>query len=322
MQVDAYAAKVGLQGLPKEEIPSLLKTLKRGWIFLASLGFLVFGLLYMRWEMLAPIYGSGLMILLSLCTKATRMNLRAFIRIITETGALTTTMMGIIVPVGFIMVGLNITGVAAAFTTTIIGLGAENMILILLLGTAVCYVMGMPGLGGIAYIVLAVTLAPALVKLGGLNLLGIHLFILMYSMMGGLTPPVAVVAFIAASLAGAPPMKTAVTAMRLAVVIYFIPFFFLFSPSLILQGPIWETIYLFALCVLGIVILAGGLEGYLVKIGTLKLWSRPLLVVAGFLIALPEWKTTIAGAVLALLVIVVILIQRKMVAVKRISINP
>ena len=70
---------------------------------------------------------------------------------------------------------------------------------------------------------------------------------------------------------------------------------------------------------MGIVILAGGLEGYLVKVGRLELWQRPLLVVAGFLIALPEWITTGAGAALAALVIAIILINRRVTPLKPIT---
>ncbi len=106
-------------------------------------------------------------------------------------------------------------------------------------------------------------------------------------------------------------MKTGYTAMRLAIVLYFIPFFFVFNPALILEGPIWETLYLFALCLLGIWILASGLEGYLLKVGKLSLWSRPLLAAGGFLIAFPNWKTTIIGVALTAAVIAIILVRKE-----------
>ena len=70
---------------------------------------------------------------------------------------------------------------------------------------------------------------------------------------------------------------------------------------------------------MGIGILAEGLEGYLVKIGRLQLWTRPFLVIGGLLIAFPEWKTTIAGASLVLLVTTIIQIRRKATATKLIT---
>ena len=127
----------------------------------------------------------------------------------------------------------------------------------------------------------------------------------------------AIAAFVGAAIAGASPIKTGMTAMRLGVVIYFIPFFFLFNPALLLQGttPL-EVIPLFILCLLGIVFIAGGLEGHLLRIGRLELWARPLLVVAGLLIAYPAWMLTIIGAALAAAVIAIISIRRKAVGEK------
>ena len=83
-----------------------------------------------------------------------------------------------------------------------------------------------------------------------------------------------------------------------------------YNSSLILEGPIIETIYLPVLCLVGILILTGGLEGYLLQVGRLKPWSRPLLFAGGFLIALPGWMTIIYGAILTAVTITIILIRR------------
>lgn len=264
----------------------------------------------MRWERLAPWYAVGLMILLSFASRETRLTPGRIIRMLKEIGELMTRTFSLILPLGLIIGGLVMSGTAPAFTAAIINLGGESIVLVLLLGVASCYVLGMVGVGIGAYIFLAVTLAPALVEAIEVNVLAVHLFIVYYAMLGAITPPVALGSFVAASVAGSSPMKTAVQSMRLGIVIYMVPFFFLFNPSLILQGPILETLYLFSLCLLGIVFIAGGMEGYLVKVGKVPLWARPLLVVAGFLIALPGWMTSIIGAVLALLIIPIILKTR------------
>jgi TRAP transporter 4TM/12TM fusion protein len=311
MQVDAYAARVGLKGLPKEEIPPLRQTLKQGWPFITVLIFLVVLLIYYRLGALAPIYASGLMFVLSYTRKETMMTPKRIIETITIVGSLITQTMAILLPVGFIIGGLVMTGVAGSLTTELVALGGGSLIPVLIIGVAACYVMGLIGLGGIAYIFLAVTLAPALIKIGSLNILAAHMFIIYYSIMGGITPPIGVVGFVSAALAGAPPMKTLVTSMRLGAVLIFLPFFFLFNPSLVLQGTVGETLYLFTLCLIGIAILAGGLEGYLLKIGRLQAWQRPLFVSAGFLIALPGWTTTIVGVVLTVVSIAIVLFSRK-----------
>jgi len=316
MQVDAYAAKVNLQGMPKEEIPSLGKVLKRGWPFLTVLVFLVWGLLYMRWEYMAPWYASLLMIGLSFFFKETRMTPKRLLKTLEQVGALITQTAAIILPIGFVVSGLTITGVTGSVTSGLVNLGGGNIFLVLLFGVGACYVMGMAGLSIVAYIFLSVTLAPAVIKLGGLNVLAVHLFILYYAMLAGITPPVAGASFLGAAIAGAPPMKTALTSMRLGIVIYFVPFFFVFQPSLVLQGDLTPLLYLLPLCVIGIALIAGGCEGYLVKLGTIKAWARIPMVIAGLLFSFPETITTVIGFVAAAIIVTVLWLQKRREAAK------
>jgi TRAP transporter 4TM/12TM fusion protein len=319
MQVDAYAGRVGLKGLPREEIPSMKQTLKEGWPFIAVLAFLVFGLLYMRWGVITPIYAAGLLIVLSFTRKETMMTPRKFIDSLVVVGSLITQTMCILLPVGFIIGGLVMTGVAGSLTTELVALGGGNLIPVLLIGVAACYLMGLVGLGGLSYLFLAVTMAPAIVKVGNLDILAVHLFIVIYAMLGQVTPPIGVVGFVAAAMAGAPPMKTLFTATRLAVVLIFVPFFFLFNPALVLRGDsVWQVAYLLPLCIVGITILTGGLEGYLVKVGRLDPWARVPLVIGGFLIAFPGygqiftwWLSSIVGVGITALVITMMWMQRK-----------
>jgi TRAP transporter 4TM/12TM fusion protein len=311
VQVDAYAARVGLKGLPREEIPSLWKTLKQGWPYILVLAFLVFGLIYMRWDVKAPVYAAGLLAVLSFQRRETWMTPTRIIQTIAAIGNLVIYMIAILMPIGLVMVGLQVTGSLTSFTAQIMILGGVNITYVLLVTVVICYVFGMVGQVMIPYVVLAATAIPALVAATGMNLLALHLFVIYYLLTWTITPPIAVAAFVASGIAGASPYKTGFTAMRLAVVLYFIPFFFVFNPALILEGPISETLYLFALCLVGIWILASGLEGYLLRVGRLGLWSRPLLVAGGFLIAFPGWMTTIIGTALTALVILILLISKR-----------
>jgi TRAP transporter 4TM/12TM fusion protein len=311
MQVDGYAAKVGLRGLPKEEIPSLKKVLARGWPYITVLFFLTWGLLFMRWEYMAPWYASLLMIPLSFLNRETRMTPKRLLKTLGQIGELITQTAAIILPIGFVVCGLTITGVTGSVTSGLVTLGGGNIYLVLLFGVIACYVMGMAGLSIVAYIFLSVTLAPAVIKLGGLNVLAVHLFILYYAMLAGITPPVAAAAFLGAAIAGAPPMKTALMSMRLGIVIYFVPFFFVFQPALVLQGDLTPLLYLLPMCVIGIMLIAAGCEGYLLKVGIVRAWARIPLVIAGFLFALPEIITTIIGGVAAAIIIPVLWLQKR-----------
>lgn len=307
MQVDSYAAKSDLAGLPKEEIPSVWSALKNGWTLVVVLVFFVVGLLYFRWEAVTPFYASGVLFILSFFTRSKDgkgMSMSKVVDILVIVGKLIAQMVAVLMPAAFILCGFTLTGVSSSIAGGFIAFGGGNILPILLLGVLASFILGLIGIGG--YIFMAVTMAPALVMLG-LDEVAVHLFILYYSLLSMITPPVAICAFIAANVAQANPMKTAWTAVRLGSVLLFIPFFFVFNPNLVLRGDsVLATGYLLAYCIVGIAILAGGLEGYLIGYGKIANWIRPLLIVGGLLFAYPDpWKTAAIGAVLTIVALLV-----------------
>lgn len=311
LQVDAYAAKMGLHGMEQEELPSLTSVLKRGWPFFTVLIFLIWGLLIMRWEYLAPWYATLLMIGLSFFNRNTWMTPKKLFTTIRQIGELIAQTSALIIPIAFVVSSMTITGLSGSLTSGLLALGGGNIFLILFLGVTACYIMGMAGLMIVAYIFLAVTLAPAVIAIGDLNPIAVHLFIVYYAMLSVLTPPVATAAFLGAAVAGAPPMKTALTAMRLGIVIYFVPFFFLFQPALVVQENIGALIYLLPSCIIGIALISAGNEGYLLGIGKVQTWARLPLAVAGFVLCLPFLKLTIIGLVASAVVLMLVLWQNK-----------
>lgn len=297
LQVDAYAARAGLEGVPRDQLPSTREVLKRGWPFISVLAFLIWGLLYMRWEYYAPWYACILMVALSFLQKDTRMTPRRLYQTLRQIGVLVTQTAAIILPIAFVVSALTITGVTGALTSGLVSLGGGNIFLILLFGILACFVMGMAGLAIVAYIFLAVTLAPAIIDVGGLNTIAVHFFIVYYAMLSAITPPVGAAAFLAATIAGGRPMQTSFTAMRLGVVIYFVPLFFLFQPALVLQGDLTPLIYVLPSIIIGIMLISGGLEGYLLGAGRVRPWLRFPLIAAGFAFSFPGLMTTVIGGV-------------------------
>ncbi|HUU39459.1 MAG TPA: TRAP transporter fused permease subunit, partial [Desulfatiglandales bacterium] len=300
IQIDAHAARIGIKGLPKDQIPSFLVTLKEGWHFLFVLLFLIWGLLVLRWEAMTPFYASAVLIILSMMRKSTRIKSKEQIfSILDGIGKIFVETAGIIIPLGLIVSGLTITGMAAAFSSGILSLSLGIPFLAILLGAIACYLLGMVGLLTPAYIFLAVTLAPSLVTVG-FNLMAVHLFIMYYAMLSAITPPVAVGSFLAAGIAGSSPMKTAWQSMRLGIVIYIIPVFFVYRPTLILQGgSISLFLFYFSTCIIGVYFLSCATEGYMQKVGSLEPFARILFFMGGLLIAAPNTKITILGIVLS-----------------------
>lgn len=303
LQVDAYAARTGMKGLPKEQLPSARSVLKRGWPYLSVMVFLIWGLLYMRWEYYTPWYACLLMIGLSFLQKNTRLTPRRMFDALRQIGVLVTQTAAIILPIAFVVSALTITGVTGSVTSGLVSLGGDNLYLILLFGVLACFIMGMAGLAIVAYIFLAVTLAPAIIEVGGLNTIAVHFFIVYYAMLSAITPPVGAAAFLAGTIAGAPPMRTSVTAMRLGVVIYFIPLFFLFQPALVLQGDLTPLLYVLPSIVVGIMMISGGLEGWMLGAGKVPHVLRMPLLGIGFAFSFPGFWTTIISGALAVLLI-------------------
>ncbi|MGB7301930.1 MAG: TRAP transporter fused permease subunit [Burkholderiaceae bacterium] len=293
--VDGYAARHNMVGLPESELPSFSRTLREGWPFLAVLIFLVWGLVFMRWERLTPFYAAAMLLSITFLKKDLRLDKGRVIEMVLQTGKLLAETMALLLPASFILGGLMATGVAPALTAALVQMGDGNLILILAIGVGVCIVFGMVGMIVAAYLMLALTLAPALEQVGNMNTLAIHLFIAYYACLAAITPPVALAAFLASRISGSSPVRTSMHAARLGIVLYFIPIFFLFEPALIFQGPLHLTAIWFVLNVFGIIVIAGASEGYLRGFGRLRTWPRPLLFIAGLLIGFPEWSSTLVG---------------------------
>ncbi len=137
-------------------------------------------------------------------------------------------------------------------------------------------IFGMLGMIVAAYLMLALTLAPALEQIAGLNTLAIHLFIAYYATLAAITPPVALAAFLASRISGSDPMHTSMARARLGIVLYFIPIFFLFEPALILQGPLYLTAIWLVLNIAAIVYRRTRKAADLAGFGRLRTWTRPV----------------------------------------------
>jgi TRAP transporter 4TM/12TM fusion protein len=300
--VDSYAAKHGLTGLKEREIPSLKELIKEGWPFFIVLLFLIWGLLYMRWERLAPFYASAVLVILSPFNKRLRFTGKKVKEVLLETAKLLSQTIALLLPTSFILGGIMGTGVAPIISAELVRLGGNSVILVLAVGVGICLIFGMMGMIVAAYLMLALTFAPSLEQLAGLNTLAVHLFIAYYSLLAAITPPIALAAFIASGISGSSPILTSFHSARLGIVLFILPFFFLFQPALIFQGPLYLTIIWTAANVVAILLIAGGSEGYMYKFGLVRNWTRPILFVAGILVGFPEWKSTVIGIVIAIII--------------------
>jgi TRAP transporter 4TM/12TM fusion protein len=292
MQVDAYAARGKLQGLARVELPKLGPTLREGWYFVFVFVLLIFMLIYLRREALAPYYAAAVLLLLNQLFPHNRWDWQAFRSFLMSTVMLLVELTAILAAVGLIVGALSMTGMAGTLVNDLVFLAGGSTLVLLLMGALTSFIMGIGMTVTAAYIFLAIVLAPALTQ-GGLSPMAVHLFILYWGMLSFITPPVALGAYAAAALAKAAPMRTGLEAMRLGSIIYFIPFFFVLNPALILQGSWQGIIVATGSAFLGVVLVAGALQGYLLGLGDLRQagraqWpARLLIIAAGMSLATP-----------------------------------
>jgi TRAP transporter 4TM/12TM fusion protein len=310
LQIDAYAAKADLKGLPKEELPSFKTTIGAGWFYMASLIFLIWALLYLHWETLAPFWASLILLIACNLRKETRLNWKKLISFVESVGKVLTELVALLCAIGSIIGALSLTGVAHSFSSEIIALAGGSITLLLILGALTSFILGMGMTITACYVFLALILAPALVK-SGLYPLSVHLFIMYWGMASYITPPVALSAFAGAGLAGANPMRTAFKAMQFGFVKYFIPFFFVLNPAILLHGSAWNILTSFALVCFSVISISYSLEGYLPKFGMAPLWLRVTLFLGGICLGLPWWGIRTVGGGLILIGLLVGFIFQK-----------
>ncbi|MBE0490035.1 MAG: TRAP transporter fused permease subunit [Halomonas sp.] len=293
IQIDAYAARNDIKGLPTVELPSLWQTLKEGWYFIFVFALLVWMLLVMQREAVAPFYATALLLVLNQLSRHNRWGWKELGEALSGAAKLFAELIAILAGVGMLVGALSMTGLSGTIANDFIHLAGGSVPLLLLMGALTSFVLGIGMTVTAAYIFLAVALAPALIQGGGLDPMAVHLFILYWGMLSFITPPVALGAFAAATVAGARPMSTGLQAMRLGSVIYFIPFLFVLNPALIMQGEPLQIVLVFVQALAGIVLFASAMQGYLIGVGRLghgaiqETAIRALVLISGLTLALP-----------------------------------
>ena len=267
MQIDAYAARNKLEGLPRDELPKLGQVFKEGWYFIAVFVTLIWLLVYMQREAAAPFWATGVLLIVNQFTSH-RMTTEKFLLMVAATGKLMAELAGILAAIGLIIGALAVTGMAGTLANDLVYLAGDNVLVLLMMGALTSFILGIGMTVTAAYIFLAIVLAPALIN-AGLNPLATHMFIMYWGMLSFITPPVALAAFAAASVANVSPMRAGLEAMRLGAIIYFIPFFFVFNPAMLLQGNFMEGFLVISTALLGVSLVSASLQGYLLGLGDL-----------------------------------------------------
>ena len=292
MQVDAYAARHGLKGLAREDIPSLKQTFREGWYYAFAVALLIFMLLVMKRESHAPFYATALLLILNQLFNKEKWGWSSVLKFLEVNGKTFVELIGILAGCGLLIGAFSLTGVISSLANDLLTIAGDNVFLLLGMTALTSLVLGLGLTTTACYIFLAILVGPALEK-AGLNKVAVHMFVFYWGMLSSITPPVAIASFAAAGIAGAPPMKTGWASMTVGSIIYFLPFFFVLNPAFVLQGDLRESLLLVVTAIAGIIFICAGLQGYLFGLGDMRAcgnmeWPlRVALCLGGFVLAAP-----------------------------------
>jgi TRAP transporter 4TM/12TM fusion protein len=294
----------------RENLPSVWQTLREGWHFVVPVGVLIYFLGVAQvsagraaaYALLSfvPVWigrelAAGRRIQLSRVVEAFDESSRSAIMIAVACAV-----------VGIIMNVTDLTGLGLKFTSLIIGYSNDTLIVLLLLTALAAILLG-TGLPTTAtYLICAILVAPALAKMG-VPLLTAHLFVFYFGVVSDLTPPTAVSCYVAGGIAGEDGMRVAFSATRVALPALIVPFMFVYSPALMLNGSFLQVLESSVPTLLGLLAMSMALTGY--WMAPLRPWERGAALVGGAFMVVPGLVN--AGVGLAMMVVVAFVHRRR-----------
>src|SRR5881392_2466266 len=212
---------------------------------------------------------------------------------------------------GIIVGTVTLTGLGLKFSSIVLDYAGGSLLLTAIYTSLIVWIVGLAVPVTASYIICAVIAAPAMIKLGVPDYAA-HMFIFYYSVLSEVSPPTALSPFAAAAITGGDPYKTTLQCWKYTTPAFLVPFMFVLDPSgtgLLLTGSFktlgganWGSIAVVTItAAIGIVALAGGLQGWLFRRTTV--YERWMLVVAGFLLVYPTSSADIVGFALVVVVL-------------------
>ena len=303
--VHLEARKLGLKGIPKEELPKMRKLIKKIYL-LAPLVVLV-GLVAtnMRTMQFSASIAIVIAIAVGAINKDDRITPRKIVDAL-EAGAKSTITVAVACGIAGMVAGcITVTGLASKIITAIVSISGGNMMIALFLTMLCCIVLGMGVPTTANYCIMAATCAPILITLN-VNPIAAHFFVFYFGIVADITPPVALAAYAGSAIAKADPMKTGINATKLAIAAFIVPYIFCMNPSMLFIGTTaFDVVSIAVTSVAGLFGVASALNGYLYR--PINPLFRILMIGGGLCMMIPGAVTDLIGVVL---LAGVVLIQR------------
>lgn len=293
VMIHMEALRLGLRGIPKEELPNTKKVFFSGGHLLIPIVVIVYMLVKGYTPLKAAFYSTLWTVAIAMCRKATRMSAKDILDAFEDGARSALGVAAACACAGLIIGSVTLTGIGLKLANGIVALAGGKLLPTLFFTMVASIILGM-GLPTTAkYIVLSAMAAPAIQKFG-VPTLAAHMFIFYYGIIADLTPPVALAAYAGAGIAGADPMKTGFQALKLAVAGFLIPYFFVYSPELLMiQANASGLILPIVTSIIGAILLAFAGAGFWLK--QLNIIQRVCLFAAALLLIKPGLITDLCG---------------------------
>ena len=302
VMVDLEALKLGMRGMRDDELPELRKLAKQAFLFLPILTLV--GALFMGYSVIRAGTFSLVSAMVVSWLTPYRMGPKAVVRALELGARMSIQIIAVCACAGIIVGVIALTGVGARFSSLLLGIAAHSQFLALFFSMLIAIMLGMGMPTTAAYAVAASVVAPGLQQLGIPPLIA-HFFVFYYAVVSAITPPVALAAYAGAAIAGSEPMRTAVSAFKIGLAAFIVPFIFFYSPAILLEPspdasllgmamPGWlRVVQVATTATIGVCLLASAVQGYF--FGHLNLLFRAVLLAGALLMITGGALTDLAG---------------------------
>lgn len=304
--VDFIAGRQGLQGMPTENLPKFGETVKEGYLYILPMLILIYFICIAKTSAQRAAFWGFLSIVVLYAVqkiikeKDVKGYLKMIFDILVDGSRQAVSIVAACACAGIIVGIISLTGLGLTLSGALVDLAGGSLFLLLLYTAIACVILGMGLPVTACYIILAVLAAPAIVKLG-VPAIAAHLFVMYYGVLSNITPPVALASYVAAGISKSKPLSVAVTSCKMGIVLFVLPFMFVYQPVLILQDiQPFELAVALLTSVLGVIAISGGFQKYLLK--ATSLLESVLLIAGGFLMLYPEHITDALGIAMVALV--------------------
>jgi len=301
--VHLEARKLGLKGIPREELPKFGRLIKKVYLLLPLVVLVVLVSTNTRTMQFSAAVAIGVTIVVGLFNKDDRITPAKFVDSLEAGGKGTITVAVACAMAGIVAGCITSTGLASKLITTIVSVSGGHAMIALVLTMLCCIVLGMGVPTTATYCIMAATCAPILVSPEiGIATMAAHFFVFYFGIVADITPPVALAAYAGSAIAKAPPMKTALHATRLAIAAFIVPYIMAFSPAILfVDTNAIEVVQICITALIGVFGVSAGLSGYVFR--KMNMVIRVISIVGGLTLLIPGLVTDVIGLALIAAVI-------------------